>query len=227
MFRFPDSQAVARTDLDSSPTPPPSPPPALLSALEARAPLTFAPAPERISEQVHEDETEVEFRLFATEKPRAIRVRSPTPNLNPGFVAPRPEGWYRAPGPDDRMHAAAVTGRDVGRWAGVRWPGMTYSWRVVRVRGEVKAGERVEGKIEGEEQRATKKKRKGKKMRIALREKIKMEKEKEVQERAKKARRNREKKFKKRARDKVKRAAARGEEGEGGSGSGSDDGGSE
>ena len=130
------------------------------------------------------EQEEFEFRLFAAPAPavtaattftavsqcplaskpsaasiQRIRIVSPPPNLNPGFVNPsRRQEYYFAgalsAGKRAEYVSAAVDGEDVRRWALCVWPGCAYAWKVIWIEAGGFGGKEgiggVKGRVEGE-----------------------------------------------------------------------------
>ena len=85
------------------------------------------------------DTVPINSKDTTTTTTQRIRLNSPSPCQNPGFVVPnRQLEYYLAVTPSAAKMAeyesAAVEGEDVMKAAGTVWYGCTYEWKIIRVR---------------------------------------------------------------------------------------------
>lgn len=169
-----------------------------------------------------DEEEEVEFRLFNTNGPTKIRVRSPTPgNTEPAFLIPsRPTSYYFTGEPSEEVKqtfiVSAVSGIDVLSRSASRWQGCALPWKVFPADGKGDVAKLATAKA------GKTRTRPGKKYRLSVRKKenAKAEKklaeqkqaeEKEAYLREKKSKMNRQKQIKKRAKEKAQKQQQAGE----------------
>ncbi|RAK94997.1 DUF2011 domain-containing protein [Aspergillus ibericus CBS 121593] len=212
--------------------------------------LFSAPAPTSTTTATKKNDTTTKDSNPTEEKPAQklrIRVRSPTPGAvgteDGRFVKPF-RGWeyyFSAPGlmagtgegveEEERLRVkrrefedVAVSGGEVVRFAGVKWPGCHLPWRVVTLKTQQK-GKKGSGDADADaattcvrdpaERAPTSLKKPGKKRRIQLRKRVtaaeakkKKEEEAKLLEAEKRNRKNRERKIKRRQKAREQKAAA-------------------
>ena len=138
-------------------------------------------------------EDELEFRLFASDKPadtsksaeniHRIRLRSPSVQLRePGFTRPeRYSSYYftRLPSNEDKeaFRAAALSAQQVLDISHQPWPGSSYPWKVLQIPAscvsrsvQIQTSTTFSKLATGEDE--SKRKRPGKKARIKIRTKL-------------------------------------------------------
>ncbi|KAH9832771.1 Fungal protein of unknown function (DUF2011) [Teratosphaeria destructans] len=250
-------QAVRRADLQSPrTTPEPDSDPEIIDRIKQLTSFEYISQDVPMADDVAQNadgEDQLEFQLFATTKSEApaatkIRLRSPTPSGEAGFIHPRRDSkYYFADTLDpDRKHQfeqAAISGETILARSKDPAPGIAYAWKVLHLPLSVLSAEcRAEvagsfSKLLGQDAEVKKRTRPGKKYRIKIRTKFVAAKaredakraqaaDKDAAEKEKRNRRNREKKIKRREKERAKKAAAKGEGGSGGVGGGTEDGGS-
>ncbi|KAF2770799.1 hypothetical protein EJ03DRAFT_55705 [Teratosphaeria nubilosa] len=247
-------QAVRRADLQSpQSTPEPESDPEIIDRIKQLTrfeyisqdvPMTNGPL------QPEDEEEQLEFQLFATTKTEAaaankIRLRSPTPSGEAGFINPKRElKYYFADSLDQerkkQLEQAAISGDIILARSKNPAPGTAYPWKVLHLPLSALSAEcRAEAtasfsKLLDKDAEVKKRTRPGKKYRIKIRTKLAAAKAKEdakkaqaadkdAAEKEKRNRRNREKKIKRREKERAKRAAAKGEGGTGEAGGGIED----